>query len=71
VKICNTNGDGFHLDEYLKKHKMEDMNDKLFVSRRDLRRSSDHIIDIFNGILNEIITGKRWEDIPRDWMGYK
>jgi hypothetical protein len=71
LRFSNKNGEFFSLAEYLTKHKKDDILDFLFKHRRDLPTVLKKIILLFNTDLNDIITGKRWEDVPRDWMGYK
>jgi hypothetical protein len=69
--IENNNGDTFCLDEYLRRHGMTTLADKLFDISEDLETSLKLIFEIFNNELNDIITGKKWENIPFDWTGYK
>lgn len=71
LRIYNKEGKFFSLNEYLGNHKRDDLMDKLFNHRRDFPTVMNQMIALFNGDMKGIITGKRWEDIPRDWMGYK
>ena len=71
VRIYNSSGQSFSLDDYLTKHKKTAIIEKLFADRRDLTKSLNQIIAIFNGDMKGIVTGKQWEEIPFDWMGYK
>jgi hypothetical protein len=73
LNVCfNNESDGFfYLSEYLTFHKMLAIKSQLFSCRRDITASLHLIFELFNNELNDIIIGKKWEDIPRDWMGYK
>ena len=71
VHVYGPNGQFFSLNEYLSKYKRNEVLESLFDHRCDLSAVMNTIIALFNVEMNEIITGKRWEEIPRDWMGYK
>ena len=36
-----------------------------------IKRYLDSFIQKLNSSLNEVVTGKKWIDVPRDYMGYK
>jgi hypothetical protein len=70
VHIINENGSSISLDDYLTRHKMTEEKRKLFDISDDLQESLRLIFELFNNELNDIILGKRWEDIPFDWTSY-
>ena len=63
-------GRSFHLQEYLNFKKRPDEYVKNFfnVGKEIYFKNLCALIQSEWG---DIITGKKWEDIPRDWMGYK
>ncbi len=71
VFIKNEN-DSFTEYDYVQKYKMKDIEDKIYAahSNGDWALGLEYILELFNGPLNEVITGKRWEHIPFDWTDY-
>ena len=66
----------FTISEYLKSKNRETEDISLDV--RPGESTSEHflrflkqVFDLTKGELQPIIRGNIWEDIPRDWMGYK
>jgi len=60
----------YDLHEYLKFKKRENEYISDFFSVR-LDKYIENLCALIKSELGDIITGKRWEDVPRDWMGYK
>lgn len=60
----------FELQEYLKFKKRDEefATDFFAVS---IEKYIKNLFRLIENELGDIVTGKRWEDIPRDWMGYK
>ena len=60
----------YELQEYLnfKKRKEEYGSNFFSVS---VEKYVDNLSQLIVNELGDIITGKRWEEIPRDWMGFK
>ena len=66
----------FTISEYLKSKKRT--NEDVAAGLQSDETASDHFLrfisqvyELTKGELQPIILGKIWEDIPRDWMGYK
>jgi len=68
--IDSKSGENLCFEGYLLRHKLGDLKRQLFDHRRDIPFVVHLIFELFNGEMNEIITGKRWEDIPYDWTNY-
>jgi hypothetical protein len=60
----------YHLQEYMNfKKRSNEYNQKFFNVGK--LKYLDNLCYIIDNELGDIITGNKWEDIPRDWMGYK
>jgi hypothetical protein len=71
VSIDGGKGRHFLLDDYLQYHGREAEKKTLFTLSRDLDAFLEYLRKIIANEWLDIIQGKRWEDIPFDWMGYK
>lgn len=77
VIIQNKEGHYFLLSDYLTKHKLE--SEKCSFVLRDEETKFEVFVDNFLELLNkllkselnQIITGKVWEEVPFDWRGLK
>lgn len=68
VSIFKTSDTFFTVDEFLDFSKMKET--KLRIFHEKFPKKLESIIELFNGPMNDIITGKRWENILHDWTSY-
>jgi hypothetical protein len=77
ILVHDGKGENFSLGDYLQTHKRDDVQLLLKAENRnpdfrvyweDFFRKLDRL---FNADLNDIVEGRRWENIPIDWGDYK
>jgi hypothetical protein len=71
ISISRSEKEYFVLEEYLKHHGRIEEAERLFYLSRDLPAFLEYLRKMISGEWLDIFLGKRWEDIPRDWMGYR
>jgi hypothetical protein len=71
ISVCKDEKHFFSLDEYLTHHKRDPEKAMFFNLSYNIEDSLNYLRKIIATDWLEILQGKRWEDIPRDWMGYK